>query len=186
MTGRLFRAALNLSTDNQTTSWTGGPTPRRQLLCWRASNENTIAGYYTLSATAVVFDQLPEDFRKKLPRYPEVPAALVGRLAVDTRHRDKRLGELLLFDAMRRTLQADLAAAILVVDAKDDAAAEFYRSYDFLDIGPARSAPLFTYLRNRQNLPGKMTDMKRRLGRRDARRFISSSYFCRNAAQPRK
>ncbi len=101
--------------------------------------EKTIGGYYTLSATAVIFDQLPEEFRKKLPRYPEVPAALVGRLAVDTRHRGKRLGELLLFDAMRRTLQADLAAAILVVDAKDDAAANFYRSYDFLDIGPGRS-----------------------------------------------
>ena len=63
---------------------------------------------------------------------------MVGRLAVDTRHRGKRLGELLLFDAMHRTLQADLAAAILVVDAKDESAANFYRSYDFVDIGPGR------------------------------------------------
>ena len=101
-------------------------------------SENAIGGYYTLSATAVIFDELPEEFRKKLPRYPQVPAALVGRLAVATRHRGKRLGELLLFDAMRRTLEADLAAAILVVDAKDEAAANFYRSYDFLDIGPGR------------------------------------------------
>lgn len=102
-------------------------------------SEKTIGGYYTLSATAVIFDQLPEAFRKKLPRYPEVPAALVGRLAVDLQHRGRGLGALLLFDAMRRTLQANLAAAILVVDAKDEAIANFYRSYDFMDIGPGRS-----------------------------------------------
>ena len=101
--------------------------------------ETAIGGYYTLSATAVIFDELPEELRKKLPRYPQAPAALVGRLAVDTRHRGKRLGELLLFDAMHRTLRADLAAAILVVDAKTEAAANFYRSYDFLDIGPGRN-----------------------------------------------
>ena len=33
-------------------------------------NENTIGGYYTLSATAVIFDELPDEFKKKLPRYP--------------------------------------------------------------------------------------------------------------------
>lgn len=118
-----------------------GQEGRRHVAnCFVASHrsEKSIGGYYTLSATAAIFDQLPEQFRKKLPRYPEVPAALVGRLAVDIRHRSQGLGEFLLFDAMRRTLQADLAAAILVVDAKDEAAANFYRRYDFLDIGPAR------------------------------------------------
>ena len=100
--------------------------------------KNTVGGYYTLSATSVIFDNLPETLRKKLPRYPEVPAALLGRLAVDLRHRGERLGEFLLFDAMRRTLHADLAAAILVVDAKDDQATTFYKHYDFLEIGPGR------------------------------------------------
>jgi hypothetical protein len=54
---------------------------------------------------------LSEAFAKKLLRYPEVPAALVGRLTVDRQHRNKRLGETLLLDAMRRTLQSGLAAA---------------------------------------------------------------------------
>ena len=100
--------------------------------------EKTIGGYYTLSATAVIFDDLPENFRKKLPRYPEVPAALLGRLAVDLAHRRRGLGDFLLFDAMRRTLHADLAAAVLIVDAKDEQAASFYRRHQFLDIGPGR------------------------------------------------
>ncbi len=100
--------------------------------------EKSIGGYYTLSATAAIFDDLPENFRKKLPRYPEVPAALLGRLAVDLAHRGRGLGDFLLFDAMRRTLHADLAAAVLIVDAKDELAASFYRRHQFLDIGPGR------------------------------------------------
>ena len=105
-------------------------------------SENTIGGYYTLSATAVIFDELPGEFKKMLPRYPQVPAALVGRLAVDTRHRRKRLGELLLFDAMQRTLQADLAAAILVVDAKDEAAAISIAPTIFSTLVPAASGSI--------------------------------------------
>lgn len=119
-----------------------GQEGRRHVAnCFVASHrtDKTVGGYYTLSATAVIFDSLPDEFRKRLPRYPEVPAALLGRLAVDTNHRGRGLGEFLLFDGMRRTLQADLAAAILVVDAKDASAANFYRHYDFLDIGPGRN-----------------------------------------------
>lgn len=99
----------------------------------------TIGGYYTLSATAVVFDSLPDVFRKKLPRYPEVPAALLGRLAVDLQHRGKGLGETLLLDAMRQTLRSGLAAAVLAVDPKDEHSAKFYYRYGFLDIGPGRT-----------------------------------------------
>ncbi len=119
-----------------------GQESRRHIAnCFVGVQQTTkaIGGYYTLSATAVVFDSLPEAFRKKLPRYPEVPAALLGRLAVDLRHRGKGLGEILLLDAMRKTLNADLAAAVLVVDAKDEQAAAFYYRYGFLDIGPGRT-----------------------------------------------
>lgn len=119
-----------------------GQDSRRHVVnCFVAVSQTTkiIAGYYTLSATVVIFDSLPESFKKKLPRYPEVPAPLVGRLAVDLQHRGKGLGEHLLLDAMRRTLQSGLAAAILVVDPKDEQAARFYRRYGFLDIGLGRT-----------------------------------------------
>ena len=61
---------------------------------------------------------------------------MLGRLAVDLQHRGKGLGEALLLDAVRRTLRADLAAAIFVVDAKNEEATRFYRTYSFLEIGP--------------------------------------------------
>ena len=48
--------------------------------------DGTIAGYYTLSATAVPAPELPADTIGKLPRYPLIPATLLGRLAVDHRY----------------------------------------------------------------------------------------------------
>lgn len=119
-----------------------GQESRRHVAnCFVAVDPATkaIGGFYTLCAASLIFDSLPEAFTKKLPRYPEVPAALVGRLAVDLQHRGKRLGETLLLDAMQRTLQSGLAAAVLVVDPKDEKAARFYHRYGFLEIGLGRT-----------------------------------------------
>lgn len=94
---------------------------------------NAIAGYHSLSSTAVRLADLPEGTRKRLPRYPLVPATLLGRLAVDRFHRGRRLGEMLLIDALRRSLIASrtVASVAVIVDAKDDAGAAFYARYGF-------------------------------------------------------
>ncbi len=92
-----------------------------------------VVGYYTLSASVVGVADLSPELAKSLPRYPQLPVTLLGRLALDQRHRQQGLGELLLLDALRRSLSraADVAAMAVVVDAKDDAAAAFYARYDF-------------------------------------------------------
>ncbi|MBM3568970.1 MAG: GNAT family N-acetyltransferase [Alphaproteobacteria bacterium] len=92
-----------------------------------------VCGYYSLSATSFRRDDLPADQAKRLPLYP-VPAALLGRLAVDDGFKGKGLGAHLLMDAINRILLATQTLAIhaLVVDAKDDAAVAFYRKYGFL------------------------------------------------------
>jgi predicted GNAT family N-acyltransferase len=71
---------------------------------------------------------------KKLPRYPIVPATLMGRLAVDHRARGRRLGELMLMDAWGRALRSETATYAFVVDAKDEAAEGFYKAYRFLPL----------------------------------------------------
>ena len=91
----------------------------------------TLAGYYTLSATQVLFTDLDEDWRKRLPRYPSLPAVLVGRLAVDERFKGRGLGGVLLFDAARRTMASDIAARFMVVDALNEDAARFYEHHGF-------------------------------------------------------
>jgi ribosomal protein S18 acetylase RimI-like enzyme len=98
-------------------------------------SDATICGYYTLSATSVMLEDLPPALAKKLPRYPRIPATLLGRLAVDHRFRGRGIGELLLYDAMRQTRHTNIATAMLVIDAKDEAAAAFYRRYSFLPFG---------------------------------------------------
>jgi len=51
-----------------------------------------IAGYYTVSNMGINFGELPEEEVKKLPHYPIVPAALIGRLAVSENYQGKGLG----------------------------------------------------------------------------------------------
>lgn len=91
-----------------------------------------VAGYYSLCATSIELTDLPPTLQKKLPRYPLLPAILLGRLAVDTRYPGQRRGELLLLDAVRRALEQshEIAAMAIVVDAKNEAAARFYERYD--------------------------------------------------------
>jgi ribosomal protein S18 acetylase RimI-like enzyme len=95
--------------------------------------EAKIAGYYTLSATAIRLIDLPEGLSRRLPRYPDLPAVLLGRLAVDAAYQGQGLGEILLMDALTRALtqSQEIAALAVIVDAKDEAAVGFYRRYGF-------------------------------------------------------
>lgn len=90
-----------------------------------------IAGYYTLAAASVPVLDLPEAETKRLPRYPVLPAALIGRLAVDRQYRRQDLGGALLFDAIQRVARAEPAVFAMIVDAKDEDAATFYRHFGF-------------------------------------------------------
>jgi len=109
-----------------------------------ASGSPTIIGYYTLSSYGVDLGDLPSDVAKKLPRYPLVPATLLGRLAVDQRYHRRGIGEFLLLDALYRTWRhvASIASAAVVVDAIDPAAVRFYEHFGFIPL-PTVSNRLF-------------------------------------------
>ncbi|NUS20756.1 MAG: GNAT family N-acetyltransferase [Mesorhizobium sp.] len=107
------------------------------------SNIGAIAGYYTLAASSVPVASLPEDQTNRLPRYPLLPAILIGRLAVDIHYQGQRVGSVLLANALRRSAEAAPASFALIVDAKDDGAAAFYRKHGFT---PFRSRPLSLFL----------------------------------------
>ena len=96
-------------------------------------NPTEIVGFYTLSATGVPLQDMPPDVIKKLPRYPTIPATLLGRLAVSQAHQGKRLGEYLLLDALTRSLEAGkkVGSVAVIVDAKDHRGATFYERYGF-------------------------------------------------------
>jgi ribosomal protein S18 acetylase RimI-like enzyme len=110
---------------------------RRVSACFVAVDAATgsIAGYYTLAAGGIPLTDLPEAMAKRLPRYPSVPVARLGRLAVAKAYRGQKLGSALLWDAGMRSLRSEIVAFALVVDAKDDAAEAFYRHHGFIPFG---------------------------------------------------
>lgn len=106
---------------------------RRVAACFVAlASEQAVVGYYTLASASVLLTDLPASVRKKLPRYPTVPAVRMGRLAVDVALHGQGLGAALLADALARAGRADIACYALIVDAKDTAAAAFYRHHGLL------------------------------------------------------
>jgi ribosomal protein S18 acetylase RimI-like enzyme len=106
---------------------------RRVAACFVALKDGErIAGYYTLASASLLLVDLPASIGKKLPRYPTVPAIRMGRLAVDQDFKGQGLGGALLADALDRAIRSEIAAFALMVDAKDEAAAAFYRHHGFI------------------------------------------------------
>ena len=110
---------------------------RRANACYVAVGDDSenIAGYYTLTAAGVPLTELPLAMVKRLPRYPSVPVARLGRLAVDQSFRGQKLGAALLADAVMRAARSEVAVFTLAVDAKDDAAESFYLHHGFVELG---------------------------------------------------
>jgi ribosomal protein S18 acetylase RimI-like enzyme len=110
---------------------------RRVTACYVAIDEaeRRVAGFCTLAAGSVILSDLPPELAKRLPRYPSVPVARLGRLAVDQGYRGRKLGGALLWDAITRSIRSEVAVFAIVVDAKDDSAEAFYRHHGFVTFG---------------------------------------------------
>jgi GNAT superfamily N-acetyltransferase len=115
----------------------GQDVRRRVTACFVAREIATgrIAGYYTLCAGGILLSDMPGDLAKRLPRYPSVPVARLGRLAVARAYLGHKLGGALLWDAVDRASRSEVAAYALVVDAKDEQAENFYRHHGFVSFG---------------------------------------------------
>jgi ribosomal protein S18 acetylase RimI-like enzyme len=108
---------------------------RRLSSCFILSDGKKVKGYYTLSAAAVERRFLPQEIVKKLPpSYNDLPAILLGRLAISENYQGQGLGEMILMDALKRSYFASLqvGSMAVVVDPLDEAAVKFYQRYDFI------------------------------------------------------
>jgi len=115
------------------------------------SDPDAVLGYYTLSTLQIDTGDIPDELRKRTGRYKNVGAILSGRLAVAKEHAGKGLGEILLMDALKKSLDStkNIAAFAVVVDAIDEKAAAFYRKYGFM---PLRENRLFVPMKTIQQL----------------------------------
>lgn len=140
--------------DNYLQKQAGQDVAKRVAVCFVLTPDGkTVAGYYTLSQYSVDLVKLPEEIAKKLPKYPEVPTTLLGRLAVSQTFRGQKLGEFLLMDALYRCLlqSKQIASAAVIVDAKDEAAKPFYEHFEFVPL-PDIPLRLFLPMRTIENL----------------------------------
>lgn len=112
-----------------------------------------IVGYYTLSASSVPLDDFPGDVAKKLSKYPDVPVTLIGRLAVDLKHRGGGCGKKLLIDALRVSYENSLrvASTAVIVDAKGGGSAAFYKKFGFISF-TAKPQRLFLPMKTVEHL----------------------------------
>lgn len=107
------------------------------------TSSEKIAGFYTLTASSFPLTDISPQVARKLPRYPTVPAILVGWLGRDAGFRGRGIGQILLGDAARRAASSPAGAYALIVDAIDEQAAAFYRERLFT---PLLDSPNRLYL----------------------------------------
>jgi ribosomal protein S18 acetylase RimI-like enzyme len=107
----------------------------------RRPDSMAVVGYYSLSQSSVRLDTVPEAMRKRLPRYPDVPVTLLGRLAIDASVQRAGLGSLLLGDACGRaaSVAKEVASTGLLVEAIDEEAVAFYEKFGFVRFQEAAS-----------------------------------------------
>lgn len=107
---------------------------RGYATCYVASDKETgrVAGFYTLSASAIPLAEMSVEIARKLPRYPNIPAVLIGWLAVDAAFQGRQLGTMLLYDAVARVTEGPIGVFALFADAIDERAASFYRKFGFI------------------------------------------------------
>lgn len=107
-------------------------------------DDKVVVAYYSLVYASLDQQLLPAKLVKGLGKY-DIPAMLLARLAVDRREHGKGLGKALLKDAVLRTMQAAEIAGLklLLVHAKDNSAAQFYRKHGF---EPVLGDPLKLFL----------------------------------------
>lgn len=114
-----------------------------------ATDPECIAGYYTLSAATIALEQIPSELTRRLPRYPLLPATLLGRLACDLRFKGAGLGKLLVMDALVRALRVsgEVGSVAVVTDPKDTAVG-FYEKLGFRRLTAGRMYLTMPTIRN--------------------------------------
>jgi GNAT superfamily N-acetyltransferase len=132
---------------------------KRVAVCYVLADDETpgaVCGFYTLSNLSIELTEIPPDKSRLFPRYPELPAILLGRLAIDQAFRGRGFGELLLIDSLQRALASSkvTGAAVVVVDAKSVAGSNFYQRYGFKPfVGVADR--LFILMETLEEMPAK-------------------------------
>jgi GNAT superfamily N-acetyltransferase len=103
-----------------------------------------VVAFYCLAAGSLEHANAPGNMRRNMPE--PLPIVVMGRLAIDVKIQGKGIGSVLVLDAIERTavLSAQIGIRAIMVHAKDEASAAFYRHVGFV---PSPISPLTLMLR---------------------------------------
>lgn len=104
-----------------------------------------IFGYFTLSNSSILIQNLPESLVKKLPSYPSVGTVLLGRIGRDYNLTPRGFGAIILKEAMRKSLERGSFFA-LELKAKNESLVRYYERFDFIRINSAGYDMIIPYL----------------------------------------
>lgn len=125
-----------ISLDNYLKKYAGQDLKRKEAAVFISVRDEKIIGFYTLSALQINSADIPEKVLKKLrlSSYPQKPATLLGRLAVDKHFQRQQLGKILLVDALKRSYyqSTQVGSIAVVVDALNHTAVSFYEKFGFI------------------------------------------------------
>lgn len=93
-----------------------------------------VIGYYAICMGQILSTEVIGSMRRNMPR--QIPAVILGRLAIDKQWQGKGLGGALLQDAVQRSIRAakEVSARLLIVHALSPEAESFYLHYGFIRI----------------------------------------------------
>jgi GNAT superfamily N-acetyltransferase len=102
---------------------------RTYLTC--RSGSLSAAGFYAIAMGQILNQEATGAMRRNMPL--QIPAIMLGRLAVDRKSQGQGLGKMLLTDAVQRSLMAaaEVSARLIVVHALSPDAEAFYRRFGF-------------------------------------------------------
>jgi len=99
---------------------------------WITMDEDgAVAGYYASATSSILRSDATSRAGRNQPE--QIPAILLGRLAVDQKHRDEHLGSALLKHFILKGIEVSqiVGVRLLLVHAMDDEAHNFYLHHDF-------------------------------------------------------
>ena len=116
--------------------------------------DRAVTSFYTLATGQVDFGDLPSDLARKLPRRA-LPVPILAWLGVSVTSQGRKLGDLLLAQALRDCYEAGqtFAFVAVILDCVDDRAKSFYQRWDFAEL-PGNPYRLFL---SSQTLTAMMT-----------------------------
>ena len=112
---------------------------------WTPPDGDEVVAYYALCGHALARDAAPSRIGHGVA--DPIPAALIAKLALSGKLHGQGLGGQLLRDALERIVRSahtGPAVRVIIVDAIDETAADFYRRYGFRD---APTVPMRLLLR---------------------------------------